>query len=92
MDLRPIEGMVDALKDIWRVLAPGGRFCLGHEPNEAFFASRGLAGATLGGAVALAIGLGLQNLPEGLAVAIDWPADAKAMQATPGPLPIRCRI
>jgi SAM-dependent methyltransferase len=32
------------LGEIDRVLAPGGRFCLGHEPNEAFFASRGLAG------------------------------------------------
>ncbi len=30
------------LREVDRVLKPGGFFCLGHEPNAAFFASRGL--------------------------------------------------
>ena len=33
-------------------------------------AANGLSGATLGGAVALALGIGLQNFPEGTAVAM----------------------
>jgi SAM-dependent methyltransferase len=32
------------LAEVDRVLRPGGRFCLGHEPNEAFFSSRLLRG------------------------------------------------
>ncbi|MEN6479429.1 MAG: ZIP family metal transporter [Anaerolineales bacterium] len=33
-------------------------------------AAQGMAGATIGGAIALALGIGLQNMPEGMAVAM----------------------
>ena len=35
--LHHIPAPENVLREIDRVLKPGGRFCLGHEPNAAFF-------------------------------------------------------
>ncbi len=42
--LHHIPDPQSVLKEIDRVLKPGGCFCLGHEPNAAFFSSRFLVG------------------------------------------------